>query len=884
MKTSEVCASDKQRREKLRQHLSKAGHRDLNGLDYLEVSDDQLTLSVFFMGKAPRHLTRANIRIDGGRRVQNIKVISVEVCRLQDQEFEDCMQVRLDRPGDFSTYSLRLVQTDEDEQPGQTAFPGLDPRYDSLDFSFKVNCPNDLDPEQPDTCPPPQFIEPELNYLAKDYASFKQLIYDRLALTVPDWQERHVPDIGVALVELLAYVGDYLSYYQDAVATEAYLDTARQRISVRRHARLVDYTMHEGCNARAWVHIRADNDIKLDPADFYFITGYNDALPEAKRMLKETELENIPSEAYEVFEPMTRQALTLQAAHNLISFYTWDNQDCCLPIGATTATLKDGWVTSPHPPALPSPSQPEQPNQQAVVKSEPAETNSPPKRKLNLKAGDFLLFEEVQGPKTGNPADANIAKRHVLRLTHVAETFDPLNEQPLLEITWAQADALPFGLCLSAFAPAPFCAWLEDVSVARGNLILVDHGQTVIQTFDPVQTAQTLIVCEQDACGGESTALAASFKPHLAHAGLTFSQPIKPKSPASLLTVQEDVRQAAPQIVLTSHQNQSNSNPKAIARTGDITPSERWTPRPDLLDSQALHNHFVVEIDNEGVAHLRFGDGELGRQPAAETVFQAAYRVGNGLAGNVGAAAISRLVFRNNFPSGVDLASRNPLSAQGGRPAETLQEVKLYAPGAFRTDIERAITTDDYATLAERNPAVQRAAATLRWTGSWYEVLVAIDPLGRDEAEPQLLHTIKHQLSRYKRIGHDLTVAPAQYVPLDVAFSVCVLPHYLRGHVKAALLDLFSNRVLAGGNKGFFHPDTLSFGEGVYLSRLVAVAQAIEGIESVRVTRLQRLYQEPNYELENGLLPLGALEIARLDNDPNNPEHGQLTFEMKGGR
>ena len=38
-----------------------------------------------------------------------------------------------------------------------------------------------------------------------------------------------MPDLGITLVELLAYVGDHLSYYQDAVATEAYLDTARQR-------------------------------------------------------------------------------------------------------------------------------------------------------------------------------------------------------------------------------------------------------------------------------------------------------------------------------------------------------------------------------------------------------------------------------------------------------------------------------------------------------------------------------------------------------------------------------------------------------------------------------------------------------------------------------
>ena len=81
---------------------------------------------------------------------------------------------------------------------------------------------------------------------------------------MPDWKETHVPDIGIAVVEVLAYVGDYLSYYQDAVATEAYLDTARQRISVRRHALLVDYQMHEGCNARAWVCLETDEMKRLE--------------------------------------------------------------------------------------------------------------------------------------------------------------------------------------------------------------------------------------------------------------------------------------------------------------------------------------------------------------------------------------------------------------------------------------------------------------------------------------------------------------------------------------------------------------------------------------------------------------------------------------------
>jgi hypothetical protein len=186
--------------------------------------------------------------------------------------------------------------------------------------------------------------------------------------------------------------------------------------------------------------------------------------------------------------------------------------------------------------------------------------------------------------------------------------------------------------------------------------------------------------------------------------------------------------------------------------------------------------------------------------------------------------------------------------------------------------------------LAEQHARLQRAAATLRWTGSWYEVLLAIDPAGKLEADESLLLEIAGSLYRYRRIGHDLVVKPARYVPLDIAMTVCVLPHYLRGHIKAALLDLFSNRTLPDGRRGFFHPDNLTFGEGIHLSKLVEAAQAVSGVESVTMTKLERLFEGPNRELENGILPLGPLEIARLDNDPNFPEHGRLVSDVRGGR
>ena len=313
---------------------------------------------------------------------------------------------------------------------------------------------------------------------------------------------------------------------------------------------------------------------------------------------------------------------------------------------------------------------------------------------------------------------------------------------------------------------------------------------------------------------------------------------------------------------------------------------ETWWPRFDLLSSGPDDVHFVAEIDNDGYAHLRFGNGELGKQPEAGSAFFANYRVGNGIAGNVGAEAISHLVLREASLSGVNLQVRNPLPARGGTEPEPMAEAKLFAPFAFRKQLQRAVTSDDYARLVQRDfkDHVQRAAAGLAWTGSWYEAQVAVDQSGREEGDPQLFSAVKDRLYRYRRIGHELSVLTAQYVSLDIELVVCVLPHYLRGHVEAALLDVFSNRILADGRLGFFHPDHLTFGEGIYLSQLVAAAQAVTGVESVRVTRLQRLNEGDRGELDDGVLPLGPLEIARLDNDPSFPEHGKLVLHVRGER
>jgi hypothetical protein len=834
MNTPQLCDDRSPRRWKLRAQREQAYHSVLNGFDYLEVSEDQRTLTVYFFRELTQELSEGNFRIDGGRRIREIRVIRVSLPDDEQADGEAFLIITVNKPGDFSTYTVSVVEKDEQGRPTQRPLTGFDPRYSSLDFSFKVNCPNDFDCQTELVCPPVVRSEPEFDYLAKDYSSFRQLILDRLTLIAPHWQERHIPDLGITLIELLAYVGDYLSYYQDAVATEAYLDTARRRISVRRHVRLVDYRMHEGCNARTWICIETRTNLpELQPKDFYFTTGYDN------RTLDNPASQSADSR--EFFEPMGAKPLRVIADHSSIDFYTWGEKQCCLPQGATAATLKDEWKTS----------------------------NSE-ERRLHLKVNDFLLFEEVLGPKTLSPSDADPTHRHIVRLTRVHQDLDLLYGQPVVEVEWAVEDALPFALCLSAIGPPPKCQHTERISRACGNLVLVDHGRWIFaEDLGKVIAKDTLLRCEGEGHIAETFISSEPFTPQLLKSPLTFRQPLKEEGPATGRLIQ-DPSGALPQLEL-----------EEWLQEGSIRNS--WTPLYDLLSSHGRDRNFVVEVDDEGKTHLRFGNDELGRSPKAGSRFKATYRVGNGSAGNVGAEKITQMLFRCGGLDGADIRVRNPLPARGGIDQESVAEVRQLAPHAFKSKLQRAITAEDYARLSEQNPKVQRAAANLRWTGSWYEAQVAIDSLGSETPGQALLNDIERYLQTYRRINHDTAVRKARYVPLHIVLQVCVLPD-LRCQVKAELHDLFSNRILANGQRGYFHPDNLTFASPIYISVLVSTAQKVPGVQSVRVIRMERLNEGSNREIELGVLTLGVLEIAQMDNDPSFPENGKFELDLRGGR
>jgi len=840
------CGSDKRRL------LITAPGVTLNGIDYLEVLDDkapagsprQRTLLVHLFKPVPASLVVDQLRIDGGVRTTGIQVqwasaanaVSVPPATAAEQAYfagldhpELVLVVRLDAYGDYSTYRFSIVESVAHD--ATTPPPGFDPVLSHVDFSFKVECPTDFDCEAVTACPPAVYPAPPINYLAKDYASFRRVLLDRIAATAPDWKERNPADLGIMLVELLAYAGDQLSYYQDAVATEAYLGTARQRISVRRHARLLDYFMHEGVNARAWVCVEVDATTVLHHTQPAGVTVFTTQITEGPRItLAPQDLDlQIQAKQARVFEPMHDAILFAQ--HDAIRFYTWADEQCCLPAGATKATVVDD-----------------------------------PANRLLLMAGDVLILEEWKGHDGKNlPEDANVERRQAVRLVRVTPSAtvgssdpaaprtagplvtDPLTGQAVVELEWAIEDALAFPLCVSSTNNG---VPVEDMSGARGNVILVDHGRTM--------PAEALVPAEPPTDGTK-------YRPTLKWPELTHSQPYVHASalaqPASE-TLAQDARATMPQLALAG-------------------PIEGWQVVRDLLRADPFDPDVVVELDDRGLSHLRFGDGVLGKLPEKHLV--ATYRVGRGRTGNVGAESISQVW----SPDPAITRVRNPLPATGGIDPEPIADVKTYAPEAFRVQ-ERAVTEDDYAMIAERHPDVLKARATRRWTGSWYTVFLTIERRAGRPLDAAFRADLVAFMETYRLAGEDLEIEQPIYVPLDINLVACVKPGYFRSHIETALQYVFSNRRNPDGTIGFFYPDHFTFGQPVYLSQIVAAAMNVDGIDWVDPEStdfvFQRFAQVAAGEIAQGFVPMQRLEVARLDNDASVPENGRIHFELMGGQ
>lgn len=799
--------------------------------------------------------------VEGGVRRNRSAVRVAAVAAVAGQP--TTLRLTLEPVGDYSTYTLS-TSVGSLVAPGDALPRAMDPLFNALPFKFRPGCFN-LSCAPDKSGPPPPDIAPAIDYLARDYDSFRHVLMSAMAARVRGWAPTSEADLDQVLIDLIAARGDELADAHDRVLAERAIATARKRVSLARHARLVDYHVHQGQQAIATVAVEAlagpPSDLPPSPEIAWTVCS-GKAWDAADAVI------------FATFADRPRWRRRVFPELNRLRLYSWGGTVTALPKGATSADLTL-LVDPPGPGVL---SQARALRLRDLLRGDAVEQQGAP---LDVDASvDRLVIAEMLNPDTGTANGHHLDRRHVLSLvpgTARAEVLqDPITGDWFCRVRWADADALATNFCFVADCGG---APKDDVSLFFGNLAEVAHGRPhqtifVAQGGHPVLPLNPPVVASD---AGEWTPLTRPHGSATATVGATARLPRDPTIEALAY------RPSAA----------DGSEPSRSTLVVEVTvagSTRRWEEHIDLIDSDGSEEHFVVETDEEQVSRLRFGDGVNGAPLPPDAVLSCRYQTGQGEAGNVGA---DRLV-TSSVPV---VAVWNPFDVSNGREPEARDDIVRRAPEAYRAVQKRAVTLADYAAAAERIDGVSHARARYAWCGSWRAVQVVIDPVGGGVPDADLVGRLGTALDALRLIGDDVEIRPAAYVPLDIQLVLCAHPAYWIEDLRAELEAEFSDAWTADGRPGFFHPDAWTFGQSLHASQVIGRALAVQGIDRALQLSLRRFNPGAGgglvtVTIEPGdlpmaqvaTLPIGGFEILVVANDPDRLERGRIVFDIRGGR
>jgi hypothetical protein len=804
-----------------------------NGIDFVEVANQaQTQLRVHFFNSVPLlgHLKNTPT-ITGGETIRTVEVNPVD--NNKDWSLDGShlvLTLNVEAPGDFSTYTLAM------------SADILDSQYSQVLFSFKAGCPSDLDCQSPAAqCPPLDSTAPPIDYLSKDFLGFRQALLSFSALRYPEWQERSEADFGVMFLEALSSLADDLSYQQDRIQAEAGIETATQRRSVVSLARLVDYEPSPATSATVVLQFDVASNVSAlpDGVAVAAIMPDGSTIPfETGASLRNRAVDLNTQKLLELPESQVSQAW-----NRGITPYWFDDSQKCLKAGATQMYVCGHGFEFYAGQAL-------------LIDTAGLSPADPPIRQI----------VHLICPNPGANLYPAIEMYDYLYLTQDS----PPAPTPVTQISWESTDKLKTDCDLTK-------------TVLAGNLIAASQGLTVDEDFiipappssPPPPNARIAVVrTGPNDCPCQPSFQCLHTLARRPLAWLAQSDPTLAPLPEIVLigTIQGGV--SAPWQFITSLLNSSGST-----LTFTLDPS-LYSPVAMLADPPAPQSatvplHVVQDYDGDAGDTIRFGDGTFGPVPEDGTVFKVYYRFGLGAAGNVAPDSITQIL---KAPSGV-LRVTNPMAAQGGTDAETLEHVARMAPQQFRAVQYRAVVADDYAAAAKKLPWVEQAGTVFRWTGSWQTVFTTPDPLNSEEVAVDQQIQLINLLNRYRMAGCESYVPQPQYVSLDIQITVCALPSAFRGDVEAALLTALGSRPA-----GFFNHNNFVFGQPLLRSDLEITAQRAAGMAGVLEVCYRIRGQMPSLTCLPDTVSVGTDQIIRCDNDPNLPEHGSLKIIVKGGK
>jgi len=370
--------------------------------------------------------------VSGGSRVLKFTLSKVPAAEEPETPEASTAFVRVRPLGDYSEYRFQT-------RPPQAGVL-WDPLFQEVKFRFRPDCYS-TDCRLVTGRPPEEKLLAPMDYLARDYEGFRHMLFSYLGTKVPGWKPTSEADLDQVLISLISAAGDQLADFQDRVMAEANFFTARKRVSLARHARLVDYHIHEGKQSTAWMAAT----VTSPGAAFWLQSPFQVSVKSHTGQ----ELSWSVQEGEKYY---------LAAALNSLDLYGWSGARSLLKKGTTSMDLC--------------------PEQGPLTQARAEEIRD------HLKAAPLLWIEEIRDPEDGSEGGRDLRQRQILHLlpgeAGASLGYDPIENKYFVRVKWEEKDALAADY---VFRVRSGEQTLEAGARVRGNLLYLTQGDRVTERF-----------------------------------------------------------------------------------------------------------------------------------------------------------------------------------------------------------------------------------------------------------------------------------------------------------------------------------------------------------------------------------------------------------------
>lgn len=238
---------------------------------------------------------------------------------------------------------------------------------------------------------------------------------------------------------------------------------------------------------------------------------------------------------------------------------------------------------------------------------------------------------------------------------------------------------------------------------------------------------------------------------------------------------------------------------------------------------------FKLLKDEDNFSWIFFGDSNTGKTPPNGSDIGVAYRVGGGVAGNVGANSVTVV----SSSLGFTVAVTNPSEATGGSSPDSLKAQKEKGPLSLKA-LNRAVTLDDYRSLAMLVEGVYDAYVYYQENSA--TAVLAVAPTGGGLPSTDLKSAIQTEIDAKNSLGTEVEVVDPDIVAIDFE-AVVTLTNSASQSIVSTEVDSEVAAFLSFGDED----SGSNFGTDVFLSDITSLIDNIDGVDHVDVRKLTRV-------------------------------------------